>query len=166
LKLVQQAPLVECYATRFLLAAPPALYARAPHPTPAARLAPWSLAATVAVCAVAMIAGIPDRPTARALLLLASVLLAPYVAASVARVSDAGDKRLGDLAYPLYVIHMPAGMLVSAVALPGGSYARVAVAAAAAWALLRAVDIPLERRRQRFVCRAMRAAGGRSGGAA
>ena len=66
------------------------------------------------------------------------------------------DKRLGDLAYPLYVIHVPVAMLASAVALPGGAYARVVIAWAAALALLRAVDIPLERLRQRFVRGAMR----------
>jgi hypothetical protein len=90
-----------------LLFAAGALYARAPRPAPAARLAPWSLAATVAICAAVMVEGIPDRPTGRALLLLASALFAPYVAASVARLSDEHDKRLGDLAFPLYVIHTP-----------------------------------------------------------
>jgi peptidoglycan/LPS O-acetylase OafA/YrhL len=139
-----------------LLFAAGALYARAPHPALAARLAPWSLAATVAICAAAMIFRIPNLPTSRALLLLASALFAPYVAASVARPSGERDKRLGDLAYPLYVIHMPVAMLASAVALPGGAYARVVIDLAAAWVLLRAVDIPLERLRQRFVRGAMR----------
>jgi peptidoglycan/LPS O-acetylase OafA/YrhL len=35
------------------------------------------------------------------------VVLIPYVAASVHRPSDAEDRRLGDLSYPLYLVHRP-----------------------------------------------------------
>jgi peptidoglycan/LPS O-acetylase OafA/YrhL len=140
-------------AVWLLLFAVGALYARAPQPVLAAKLAPWGLAATIAICTVGTITGLPDHPTTHALMLLASALFAPYVAASVGQKSNARDKQLGDFVYPLYVIHMPVAALVSALALPGGAYVRIVLAVAAALALLRAVDVPLERLRHRFVSR-------------
>ncbi len=35
------------------------------------------------------------------------VALLPYLAASLRRPSDASDRRLGDLSYPLYLVHLP-----------------------------------------------------------
>jgi len=94
------------------------------------------------------------------------VLVAAFVALmSLRRTSDSRwrglDARLGDLSYPIYLIHMQAGFALMTLGIvpqfEGAEALRVLVALPAilllAWALLRFVDDPVERLRDRVKLR-------------
>jgi peptidoglycan/LPS O-acetylase OafA/YrhL len=83
---------------------------------PSRGLAQASLAGFVMLCVaqVALATAAPDLLVSafahwpdEAIAAVWVVVLTPYVAASMQRSSDATDRRLGDLSYPLYLVHAP-----------------------------------------------------------
>lgn len=130
------------------------VYARSPYSATASRLAPYSLVATVliAVCASYLAT---DHPSVRLATLVVSIAFAPYVAACVSARSGNFDRSLGDLAYPLYIIHVPCAAFAFAI---GGTYGiALIISAAAALVLYFSIDRPFERARRRFVSRGLNA---------
>jgi peptidoglycan/LPS O-acetylase OafA/YrhL len=85
------------------------------------------------------------------------LLLAPFVAWNINQPSDRLDRWLGDLSYPLYLVHLPVVRLLAEV-VPvtdaGGKLVAVAAIMVVSIALFIGVDRPLEARRQRLWRRA------------
>ena len=79
------------------------------------------------------------------------VALVPYVAASLHRPSGANDRILGDLSYPLYLVHMPMLIAMQEIydwrTLPG-VIGLILLTFAATYVFWRAVDRPAERMRK------------------
>jgi len=128
------------------------LYARTPVPDIAMRLAPVCFGLIVVAGIIFTIFPV-SKEAARPLTILVSVLIAPYVAASVGRKSGRGDRATGNLAYPLYVIHMPVIDALVAIGMQAGLTIKISTSLAAAVALFCLIDLPLERLRRNFVRR-------------
>ena len=81
------------------------------------------------------------------------LLLAPFVAWNINQPSDRLDRWLGDLSYPLYLVHLPVVRLLAEV-MPvteaGGKLVAVVAVMVVSIALFMGVDRPLEARRQRL----------------
>jgi peptidoglycan/LPS O-acetylase OafA/YrhL len=81
------------------------------------------------------------------------LLLAPFVAWNINQPSDRLDRWLGDLSYPLYLVHLPVVRLLAEV-MPvtgaGGKLVAVVAVLLVSIALFMGVDRPLEARRQRL----------------
>ena len=79
------------------------------------------------------------------------VALVPYVAASLHRPSTPNDRTLGDLSYPLYLVHMPVLLTMQEVydwrTLPG-AIALTVLIFAVTFVFWRAIDRPAERMRK------------------
>jgi peptidoglycan/LPS O-acetylase OafA/YrhL len=124
------------------------LWARSTKPGLVARFAPWGLAVAILI-ALSMPGYDIDRRLSRLALTLAGVAFAPYLMASVSQRSGKLDRRLGDCAYPLYVLHFPVAHIAGALAISATSLYLVILGAATL--ALYAIDRPLERARRRFV---------------
>jgi peptidoglycan/LPS O-acetylase OafA/YrhL len=81
------------------------------------------------------------------------LLLAPFVAWNIKQPSDRLDRWLGDLSYPLYLVHLPVVRLLAEV-MPvtgaGDKLLAVVAVLVVSIALFMGVDRPLEARRQRL----------------
>ncbi|MEY4849991.1 MAG: hypothetical protein RLZZ331_995 [Pseudomonadota bacterium] len=81
------------------------------------------------------------------------LLLAPFVAWNINQPSDRFDRWLGDLSYPLYLVHLPVVRMLAEV-MPvtgaGGKLVAVVAVLVVSIALFMGVDRPLEARRQRL----------------
>jgi peptidoglycan/LPS O-acetylase OafA/YrhL len=121
----------------------------------AAVLAPYSLAA-VAICAVgATNAAIGGLVAQHGLLRFAAIAIGllglPYVAASLGKQSRSHDRVLGDLAYPVYLLHWPA--MIVANQWPTSARLPMAIGLTLLLSLAShaVLDRPSERFRRRFV---------------
>lgn len=119
----------------------------------AVRGAPYSVATLAVAIIVLSFADLSSDPAQRFAVIALSLIALPAVAASLSVRSSADDRRLGELAYPVYLGHWPAYVVASMV-LPI-SPMQIAVAmlltVGATYALRVFVDVPLERRRQQWV---------------
>ena len=130
------------------------LYARNPVPQTAARFALAGLAFFLVFGVLVNVFPPLSSGTTylRFYILALSIAILPYVALSVTKPSSKIDRVLGDLAFPVYIVHWPVFVVVS------GLVSRWVVPAMLAtmlvslllWAF---VDRPLERRRRAFVDR-------------
>ena len=81
------------------------------------------------------------------------LLLAPFVAWNINQPSDRFDRWLGDLSYPLYLVHLPVVRMLAEV-MPvtgaGGKLVAVVAVLVVSIAMFMGVDRPLEARRQRL----------------
>jgi peptidoglycan/LPS O-acetylase OafA/YrhL len=130
------------------------LYARHPLPETAAR---YALPGLLVFLVLGVLANaLPDIPRNTALLrfYIAALTFAilPYIALSVAKTSSKLDRALGDLAFPVYVTHWPAFVVMSGL-MPHWVLPAVLATAAASLLLWACVDRPLERARRSFVAR-------------
>ena len=131
-------------------------FAQRPMNGRAVALSPYSLVA-LALCGIAAAdATIGALITEHGLLRFAAIatglLGLPYVAASLTRKSHAGDRVLGDLAYPVYLLHWPVKIVVvewfpASFKLPV-AITLTMILSLAVYALL---DRPLEKLRRKFV---------------
>jgi peptidoglycan/LPS O-acetylase OafA/YrhL len=133
-----------------------AYYAQRPRHDWMLRLAPISLAAVILLGVGAEIV----RPspslgpsTSRFVVMLLSLVSLPYVAASLAKKSDPVDRKLGDLAYPIYLFHWPMFLVATKVSPEHRIWAALTLTLAISFALFWLVDRPLEAWRHAFVSR-------------
>jgi peptidoglycan/LPS O-acetylase OafA/YrhL len=127
------------------------------------RPAAWIAAVSLAWLGLAVWVGLAGRGVAAAPF-YASCGLAAALVALLSLPEDASprlrraDARLGDLSYPIYLVHMQVGFLVASVSpLPHHGMALFVAALPAvfvfAWGMLRCVDDPVERLRGRVRAR-------------
>ena len=88
-------------------------------------------------------------PVARYVAIALSAVLLPYIAASVLRRSGAFDLWLGNLAYPIYLIHWPMFLVTKEMQHPVIMAAVLTAGCSILFSL--AIDRPLEALRRRFV---------------
>jgi peptidoglycan/LPS O-acetylase OafA/YrhL len=146
-------------------------FAQRPQHKLANALAPYSLVA-VALCVVgAGNAAIGAFVAQHGLLRLAAIAIGllglPYVAASLGKPSHSIDRTLGDLAYPVYLMHWPAMVIVDRWRFGGRAALSVALTLTLGLSLAIhfAFDRPLERMRRGFVAGRMAALPARTAGA-
>jgi peptidoglycan/LPS O-acetylase OafA/YrhL len=140
-----------------------AYHARGPLARRVRRPATWASVAALAWLGNAVIAGalhaggtaLPFYVSCAVSALLVALLSLPIAAAARVRRLDA---RLGDLSYPVYLVHMQVGFWVASLtSLPQHGlslfFGALPCVLGGAWLLLRAVDRPIERLRARVRAR-------------
>jgi peptidoglycan/LPS O-acetylase OafA/YrhL len=142
-----------CFLFLFALGA---LYAQHPMMKLAERLAPLSLLLVVIVGVVmnlpAINASLPDlSPVVRHIAILIGLAALPYIAATLGRKSNRLDRILGDLAYPVYLLHWPAFLIAKSLNAAYALPIAVVLTGALSYAVYYLVDRPLERVRHQFV---------------
>jgi len=117
----------------------------------ARRWAPYGLLGTAAI--IVTIHYLPAFPGGiRGLVLATSLLCLPYIATSLAKRSTGFDRVLGDLAYPVFLLHTPVIAATMLVAAPlAATLSAVVVTAVASLLVWAVIDRPLERFRRNLV---------------
>ena len=119
-----------------------------------ASVGPWSL-----VLLLPILISIPFWPNRWVLLdlvrfdaILVGIVATPYIAATLLKKSSLLDRVLGDLAYPVYLLHWPAYIFAMRVA-SGSTVLPVALLTTVAFTAVvyLAIDRPIEALRRRFV---------------
>jgi peptidoglycan/LPS O-acetylase OafA/YrhL len=133
-------------------------YAQYPRHDLAVRWAPVGLAVFVLVSVIPNIThpSLPLDSFWRFIMIVASMAMLPYIAASLSKRSDERDRRLGDLAYPVYLFHWPIFLIAAKVAPEHPIVVALPFTAVGSAALLWLVDRPLETWRHAFVARRVR----------
>jgi peptidoglycan/LPS O-acetylase OafA/YrhL len=119
----------------------------------ARRLAPYCVTAIVLAVTLADLTTPSWLPNERLLNVATAFFFLPVVAATLERKSGALDRSLGDLAYPLYVIHFPIRYFGETVIPQHSTIVPLALTIAMTLILYAIVDRPSEMLRQRFVNR-------------
>jgi peptidoglycan/LPS O-acetylase OafA/YrhL len=134
-----------------------AQYSIYPMHAVATRLAPYSLAAylviSIAANAPALISTMIAHQIGHFVYIGIGLIGLPYVAASLAQQSNSFDRRLGELSFPLYVLHSPALKIAASWSSSIDIGLAVAISAALTLAAHASIDRPMETLRSRFVRR-------------